>query len=120
MEISHVMVIFIFRKILIPLSILFCFYRIYKNKIVTLDIIFSLIFIMFLIFARTYSFNYSNIHYDVFDKIFILIIYPICFLILSYLFLNTKSRIDKNKRYKYIIISAFFIIVEILYILNIF
>lgn len=118
-EISQEMVVFIFRKILIPFSILFCIYRIHKKKGVTIDIIFSLAFMLFLIFARTYSPKYK-IYYDVFDKILILIISPICFSIFSFLYFTNKSESDNKEIYKYITILLFFIIVESLYIMNIF
>lgn len=112
-------VIFVIRKILMPFLILLCFYHVSRNKKVTLRIMFLYVFSLFLGFAHTVSFRYK-IYYDIFDKLLILTIYPIGFLILSLLFFKAKNENVDKARKKYIGILAFFLIVEVLYIFNIF
>lgn len=75
---SEEFVILIFRKTLLPFTILFCFYHVYRNKKATLNIIFFYVFSLFLIFSNTFSYRHK-IYYDIFDKFLILVIYPICF-----------------------------------------
>ncbi|GFN35267.1 hypothetical protein [Tepidimicrobium xylanilyticum] len=116
---SEEAVIFIFRKILIPFSILFSFYRVYKNKKVTLRTMFSYVLYLYLVFSKTYPSSH-RIHYDIIDKLLILVLYPIGFLKLSLSFFKVKTEdIDKEKN-KYIAILIFFVIVEFLFIFNIF
>ncbi len=116
---SQEAVVLIFRKILIPFSILFSVYRMYRNKRADLNIIFSLVIMLFLIFSGTYSYR-EHFHYDVIDKFLILAIYPICFLGSSLLFLINRDKGDKEEAYRYIGVLVFFVVVEILYIVDIF
>lgn len=117
MNISHEIIIQVFRKILIPFSILFSIYRMRKNKGVTIELMFFLNFLLFLIFSRTHSFRYND-PYDIFDKLLIFIIYPICFLISSLSFFKAKRRMDRKEIYQYMGVLISFIIVVALYALN--
>lgn len=112
-------VIFIIRKILMPFLILLCFYNVYKNKKVTLRVIFLYLFSLFSVFAHTVSFRH-NTYYDIIDKFLILVIYPIGFLILSLLFFKTKNENVEKEKSKYIALLILFIITEVLFIFNIF
>ena len=80
---------------------------------------FLYVFSLFLGFAHTISFRHK-IYYDILDKFLILVIYPIGFLILSLLFFKAKNEDVAKEKNKYIGILAFFLIVEVLYIFNIF
>ncbi|MFA5524208.1 MAG: hypothetical protein WDA24_07605 [Tissierellales bacterium] len=116
---SEVAVIFIIRKILVPFIVLFCFYQVYRNKKVTYNIVFFYVFSLFIMFTRTFSFRHES-YYDIIDKILILGLYPIGFLILSFLFYKGKNKDMTEKKYKYIASLVLLIIVEILFVIDIF
>lgn len=116
---SEEALMFIVRKILIPFFMLLCFYDVYKNKRNILRILFSYVFILFSSFAHTVSFRHKT-YYDIFDKLLILLIYPIGFLILSFLFFKAKNEYVEKGKNKYIAILILFVISEILYIFSMF
>ena len=109
MNLNEDMILFIFRKISLVISILYSLYHVYKKKKITLHRIFHLIFVLFLTFSYTYTYGY-----DFLDKLIIFIIHPICFLVLSVLFLK-KNDVDIKEKKLYILVFIFFVIVELLY-----
>lgn len=110
MELNQDVVVFIIRKVFLVIGLLFYLYKVIKNKKIKSHDIFSLPFILFLAFTRTFIYNL-----DFWDKLIILILYPTSFFTLSFLFFK-YNEVDRKERNKYIIIFIFFVIVELLYI----